>query len=278
MTPPRTAAVVGLGLIGGSVARELEAAGWSVLGHDADPDALEHARAEGVAAADLGPGMRRLTEAEWVIVAVPVDVAPALLAEIAPLLSGAVLVTDVGSTKRSIVAAAERLGLGHTFVGSHPLAGDHRSGWRASSRGLFRGARAFVTPTRTSTPETLNAARELWGLCGARVEMLDAEEHDARLAWISHLPQLASSALAVALESGNVARRDLGRGGRDLTRLAGSAPDLWTAIALENADALEPAIEALIAQLGEVRGALSRRDGRAVRRLLERGHRWTASS
>lgn len=278
MTERRTAAVLGLGLIGGSVARDLDAAGWIVLGHDTDLGTLAAAQEEGVLAADLGPDMQRLPEAEWVVVAVPVDVAPAMLARIAPAVRNARMVTDVGSTKRAIVDAADRLGLGASFVGSHPLAGGHDSGWTASAAGLFRGATTFVTPTPATGAAALEAVRELWRICGSRTELLHPADHDRRLAWISHLPQLASSALALTLESADLHRAALGPGGRDLTRLAASSPGLWSAIALENADNLTPVLQRFLACLGEFQAALGARDAAAIQRLLERAHEWATVS
>lgn len=269
----RTAAIIGLGLIGGSIARDLAAAGVRVLGSDADPGTLDAAREAGVVEA-TGPGLERLSEADWVVLGVPVDAAPELLASLAPLVAGAELITDLGSTKRAVTAAAEALGLGDRFVGSHPFAGDHRSGWEASSRGLFRGAPVFLTPCPSSGDAALHAARALWDLCGATIQVLDATEHDRLLAWTSHLPQVASTALALALRKGGVGPEHLGRGGRDVTRLASASPDVWTGIALENADQLRPAVDALLDQLATLRGALDARSRETVRDFFSRGAEW----
>jgi prephenate dehydrogenase len=270
----RSAAVVGLGLMGGSVARELSARGVRVLGHDRDPRALEAALRDGAVHAPLGPALEGVEEAELLVLAVPVDAAPEVLRAGRARLERARLVTDVGSTQRSVCAAAEALGLGGRFVASHPLAGDHRSGWEASRAGLFQEARVFLSPTPSTHAESLRLAVELWSALGARPEVMDAAEHDRRLAWSSHLPQCASSALALALDGAGVERGELGPGGRDTTRLAGSSPEMWAAILLDNAGHLGAALDALQARLAELREALERGDADGLRALFEHGRAW----
>ncbi|HYW06792.1 MAG TPA: prephenate dehydrogenase/arogenate dehydrogenase family protein [Longimicrobium sp.] len=274
MSAFRTAAVVGLGLIGGSVARALAAGGARVLGWDRDPAAVRDAMAEGVVHGALAEGSDGIESAELVVIAVPVDAAGELLARLAPRLGGALLVTDVGSTKASVVRAAEAAGIGDRFVGSHPLAGDHRSGWGASREELFRGARVFLSPTTTATDAALRHAEALWRELGAATELIDAGEHDRRLAATSHLPQLVATALAAVLAGRGAGREELGPGGRDMTRLAGSSPEMWTAIASDNAEPLAAAVAELEHRLREIRAALDANDRPAVRRFLEDGKRW----
>jgi prephenate dehydrogenase len=187
------------------------------------------------------------------VVAVPVLAAADVLRRFLPALAAARLVTDAGSTKRSVVSAAEALGIGGRFVGSHPLAGDHRSGWDASRAGLFGGALVYLTPTSTSSDEARGLAQSLWETVGARTETLDAGAHDRLLAWSSHLPQAVSSALAIALARAGISREALGPGGRDVTRLAGSSPEVWAQIAADNADHLAPALAAIENEIRELR-------------------------
>lgn len=269
-----SAAVLGLGLIGGSVARGLAALGVRVLGQDRDPCTLEAALREGAVHGALGPALEGVEEAEVVVLAVPVDAAPELLAAALPRLRHARLVTDVGSTQRSVCAAAERLGLGERFVASHPYAGSERSGWEASSARLFREARVYLSPTRSTGEESLALARELWAALGAEPEEVDAVEHDRLLAWSSHLPQAASTALALALAGAGVEWESLGPGGRSVARLAASSPEMWTAIALDNAEHLGAALDALQERLGELRGALARGDAGGLRRSFEVAQEW----
>lgn len=267
-------ALIGLGLIGGSLARDLAARGARVLGHDSDPETLEAALHDGAIAEALGPGLEGIEEADVVVLAVPVAAAPPLLEALRPRLDRARLVTDVGSTKRTIGLAAVRLGLGDRFVGAHPLAGDHRSGWAAGRPGLFRDARVFLCPTPATSAAARTLASTLWTTVGGRPEFVDADEHDRRLAWTSHLPQVTATALGAALAARGIDRAELGPGGRDTTRLAASAPGLWTDIALDNAASLAPAIAALEARLAELRGALEHGDAETVRRFFASGREW----
>jgi len=271
-------AITGLGLIGGSLARDLAARGVAVLGYDPDPDTVRAALDAGVIAGTLDPDLGGVEEAEVLIVAAPVGRAPGILAAAAHRLGKLRLVTDVGSTKLGIARAAEAAGLARNFVGGHPLAGDHRAGWGASRTGLFQGARVFLSPTPATTPAALDRARELWSSLGARIEEIDAATHDREIAWVSHLPQTASTALALALAGAGIGPERLGPGGRDLTRLAGSSPTIWTEIALENAAEIAPAIQELEHRLHSIRRALEDRDERAIREFFTRGREWFGGS
>jgi prephenate dehydrogenase len=182
----------------------------------------------------------------------------------------------VGSTKRSIVQCAERLGLGDRFVGAHPLAGDHRSGWDASRTGLFQGAPVYLTPSRSTEPDALELARELWTMVGAVPQVMDAAEHDRRLAWSSHLPHAASTALACALAEAGIARSALGPGGRDVTRLAGSSPEMWADILVDNADMVRSALAAMSAHLSAISDAVASEDRDQLRELWAAANQWHA--
>jgi prephenate dehydrogenase len=273
VTGIRTVAVAGLGLIGGSLARDLGARGVRVLGYDPDAGALDGAVAEGVVSA-LGPGLEGVEDADALVLAVHVCAAPALLEAAAPRLGRVRLITDAGSTKASIVAAAARLGLGAKFVGAHPLAGDHRSGWPAARLGLFTGATLYLTPSAESGAEAVALARELWTVVGARTVEIGAEEHDRLLAWTSHLPQVVSSALAAVLAGRGITRGDLGGGGRDVTRLAGSSSAVWRDILADNAAAVSDAIAEMERQLASVRAAIDAGDADAISAWLTESAEW----
>lgn len=276
MTPPpvHTATVAGLGLIGGSLARDLAALGVRVLGWDRDPSATAAALAEGVLAAPLGADLAGLEEADALVLAVPVAAAGEVLRRALPRLSRARLVTDAGSTKRGIEAAALSLGLGERFVGAHPLAGHHTSGWAASREGLFAGAPVFLCPAPGATADAVALAQALWRGVGGDVRATTAEAHDRLLAWTSHLPQGVSSSLGRALARAGVSRAQLGPGGRDVTRLAASSPEMWSAIALENADHLGPALAAAEEALRELRQAVEARDAERLSALLREAKGW----
>lgn len=265
----RSAGIMGLGLIGGSMARDLAAKGVRVFAWDRDEGAVRAAAEQGIARPLGWDG-----PVDAVVVAVPVLATRDLLREMAGRMDGVRLITDVGSTKRSIVQAAEQLGIGDRFVGSHPLAGDHRSGWEASRTGLFEGARVYLSRTRSTDADALELARELWTRIGAVPQVMDAAEHDRRLALTSHLPQAASTALARALAEWGIGRSDLGPGGRDVTRLAGSSPEMWADILIDNAAEIGPALEALEGQLRTLRDAVHRADRDQLQRFFAEGRAW----
>lgn len=269
----KSAAIVGLGLIGGSLARDLAERGVFVRGYDADSHHLDAALRAGFVAEALDATLSGVCDADVVIVAVPVDAATAVLRQIAPFAANAKLITDVGSTKSRIVALADELGLGSRFVGSHPLAGDHRSGWHASRTGLFSNARVYICPPN-GAGALVELAASFWRRLGASPVVLSAVDHDRQLAWTSHLPHMVSTALALALARTGVDRGDLGPGGRDVTRLAGGSPDVWTAIARDNAAALDAALAATEREIAGVRRALSRADATELRERFATARAW----
>lgn len=272
------AAVIGLGLIGGSVARDLSARGVRVLAYDADAEHLAGALRDGAVHEALTADLAGVRDAELVVVAVPVDAALDVLARIAPHTAGTRLITDVGSTKERIVNAAQRLGLADRFIGSHPMAGDHRSGWAASRAGLFNGARVYLCPAREDHARLSDLASLFWTDLGARPVLMSSAAHDQTLAWTSHLPHMVSTALALALAQTGVNRDDLGSGGRDVTRLAGSSPDVWTAIARDNATAIDAALAAAEQAIADMRGALRKPDDADLRERFAAARTWFVTS
>ena len=259
-------AVVGLGLIGGSLARDLAGCGVRVSAYDTDRAALATAVEEGVVARVLDADLDGIERHDAVVIATPVDVAGDILRAAAHRLRRVPLVTDVCSTKMSVVTAARESGLRERFVGGHPLAGDHRSGWTASRPGLFRGAPVYLCPAE---PEATARAQVLWTMVGGVTEFIEPGEHDDLLAHTSHLPQVVSTALMRTLLSAGVDAAQLGPGGRDMTRIAHSPAALWTGIALDNADRLGDAVLGLVSELVQLRYALDRRDADGLRRFFE---------
>jgi prephenate dehydrogenase len=221
-------------------------------------------------------------EAGVVVVATPVRAAVSVVRWLAGAARGDAIITDVGSTKRSIVEAAGAAGLGGRFVGGHPMAGDHGSGWAASRQGLFIGAPVWVCAGEENAGQAhghdggrpMALVEALWEEVGARPRRITAPEHDHLVAWSSHLPQLVATALGCALDGAGVDRARLGPGGRDATRLAGSDPAVWTDILMDNADAVEPALEALIEELVRLRRHVGGMDDASLRAALEDARRW----
>jgi len=272
--PFKNAAVIGLGLIGGSVARDLAALGVEVSAYDADATQLSAAMRDGAVRHRLDPALEGLATADLVVIAVPVDEALDVLRRAASHLKRAALITDVGSTKARIVALATELGLGERFVGAHPMAGDHRSGWEASRAGLFNDAPLYLCPTPDSTPQAMSLAESLWRTLGARPVEMDAVVHDERLAWTSHLPHMVAVVLGLTLGEGGVSRNDLGPGGRDMTRIAGSSPDMWTAIAVDNGEAIDAALAVAEREIGALREEIVRRDAMALHARFTAARAW----
>jgi prephenate dehydrogenase len=263
--------IVGLGLIGGSIAKRLQAHGVIVSGFDRDPHAVAAARAAGIRA-ELSATESINATCDVLILAVPVlSIFPALPALHA---SDAGLIMDVASTKRVVVASAEAGGIGQRFVGCHPLAGSHESGFASSRGDLFVGAPVFLCPAPSTSGRALTAARHFWRMLGARVEIMEAEEHDHELALTSHLPQAMATALANALHSAGTQRGRLGPGGRDMTRLAASNPDIWSDIMLTNADNLQQAIADAIAALQEISVALELKDRIRLLSVFSAAQQW----
>lgn len=274
MIPDTRVAIVGLGLMGGSLARALAARGAHILGYDRNDEHLDHAMSAGVVHEALGADLSGMETAEVIVLALPVDATRHALPKLHGRLDRARLVMDLASTKRSIVACAEEAGIGERFVGAHPLAGSHRSGWGAARAALFEGARVFLCPTPSTSPETLRLAESFWRELRAGTEALDAGTHDDEMAWRSHLPHLVSSALAVTLRKAGVQRSALGPGGRDMTRLAGSSTAMWSAIAADNADAIVEALSAYEDRLRALREAVAHGNAEVIGALLDAGREW----
>ncbi len=272
---PDTLGVIGLGAIGGSLARQAKRAGISVvLGWS--PDNAERAAAAREGAVDDAPPRAEdiARRADLLVLAAPPAANLTLLDTLVPLLRAGALATDVGSVKRGIVERAGQQQMGDRFAGSHPLAGTHRRGFEAARAELFRGAIVYVTPV----PGGDAAAREVshfWKtVLEANPVVIDAARHDAQVALTSHLPQAVASLLAGALAARIPPGASLGPGARDATRLAASDPALWTEIFLMNRDVLLPELRTLRAPLDELERALDAGDAAAVMRWLENASRW----
>jgi prephenate dehydrogenase len=252
------AAVVGLGLIGGSVAL---AAG--ARGYDRDAGVRERARRRGIETADSLAAA--VSGADLVVTAAPIAGTLDLLLEVSELARGAVL-TDCASLKRPIVAAAQTLRAAVRFVAGHPMAGGRGQGVEAADPGIFRERPWILVRTERSDDDAVAAVGAFVHSLGARPVVLGAEAHDRVMTWVSHLPQAVSSALARAASRG--AGTDLaalaGPGLLDTTRLAGEPAALALELALANPEALAGAIEALSAELGGLATALREKDEKAV--------------
>jgi prephenate dehydrogenase len=242
--PTPDVAIVGLGLIGGSLARALTAAGRQVFGVDEAP-VLRAARRAG-AIASGSTAIDGLPEVRLVVLAAPPRANRALLRRLARAVTPRTVITDLGSVKTPICTLARDLGLS-SFVGGHPMAGSERSGFAASRPDLFRGHSWILTPDGAA-PRAVSAVRALARTVGARTYVMSAADHDRTVAFISHMPQLASWAIAHAASRDGVVARHLhlaGPGFRDMTRLARSPRPLWRMILAENRAEVARAMQVL---------------------------------
>lgn len=266
--------IVGLGLIGGSIAlaaRQLWPTGL-VVAVDVK-DTLEKAmvlHAIDVAADD--PVV--LADVDLVILAAPVRQNLELLASLPDHLPRPAVVTDTGSTKREIVEAARKLPPNLTFVGGHPLGGAARGGIDHARPDLFVGRPWLFTPGTDGAAGAVEKLCEFATALGAKPRLLSAPEHDHLLAYISHLPQLVSSALMHLI--GDAVGRDglalTGRGLQDVTRLASSPAGIWKDVCSSNADELGPALDALIKVLADLRADLSTSE--TLEEIFQSANRW----
>ena len=271
----RQLTIVGVGLLGGSVAKAARSGGLArrIVGVGRDSERLRPAVDDGtldVAVTDLDAGVR---EADVVLLAAPVLAIEGLLERVWRSAPVGALVTDVGSTKRNIVRAAERLAATRplAFVGSHPLAGSEQAGYRVARADLFRGATVVVTPTDKTELAALKKTTELWEALGARVTSLDPETHDRTVAAISHLPHLIACALVDGADRVEPGALELAaRGFRDTTRIAAGDPDMWTEIFLANRDALTAGIEAFREALADLQRVIDAGGAEALRAELAR--------
>ena len=254
--PFRRVAIVGFGLVGGSVAA---AAGrrWPGIG---------------IVPIDKGDPLARVAGADLVVLAAPVLASIAALGELPAHLSPGTVVTDVCSTKRLIVAAGSACP-SLAFIGGHPMAGDVRSGAAHARPDLFDGRPWIMTPGANHTAELQRLEEFVAGL-GAVPHIMTPELHDRFVGAVSHLPQLTASALmhAVGKLAGDAGLEIAGRGLHDTTRLAGSPAAIWKDIAITNQDVLRTALDTLIGTLAEMRDSLE--SGEGVEMVLTSACRW----
>lgn len=273
-------ALIGVGLIGGSLVAAWRRAGLvaHVAGFDPDLEAIAQGISRRVIDAAADSIAAAATDADLVLVATPVGAMRGVFSHLARALSPTALVTDVGSTKADVLAAAaETLGpaLGR-FVPAHPIAGSDLSGVSAASAALFDGKRIVTTPTEQTDPEALQRIEALLEKAGGRVIRMSAAQHDRVFAAVSHLPHLAAFALVDAIARGDDGEKVLSFGGtglRDTTRVAASSPVMWRDICLANRVALGDELRAYRDQLDKLQRAIDAADAEFIERTFERAAR-----
>lgn len=272
--------VAGVGLIGGSLALALRDAGavTRVIGIGRSRANLDDALAQRIV--DRGylldePWQRELADADVVLVAAPVAQFASLFAAIAPHVGAATIVTDAGSSKQDVIAAARatfgaRVGC---FVPAHPIAGSERSGAGAADAQLYRERSVIITPIAENPEPSLARIEAMWRAAGATVTRLDAATHDRIFAAVSHLPHILAHTLVAELAGrpdADMLFAQAGAGFRDFTRIAASSPEMWRDVALSNREALLAEIGAFGDALANVARAISEGDGNALEALFAR--------
>jgi len=275
----RRMAVVGVGLIGGSLAAACRKRGLAegLVGFDADGSALQEALALGLVDEAAPDAAAAAAGADLVVLAVPVGELEGVAARIAPALTPAAVVTDVGSVKGVLVGHLERCLPAGRYVPGHPIAGRERSGPAAASASLFEGACCVLTPTPRTGRQALARIRRLWEDVGAVVEIMDPAEHDAVFAAVSHLPHAVAYALMNAMLDLEAEGQDIlsySAGGlRDFTRVAASDAAMWRDIFLANREALTDALRRFRSALARLEAAVIAGDGAALWTECDRARR-----
>jgi len=264
-------AVIGVGLIGGSLARILREKGAvrEVVGIGRGEANLKRGVELGVLDSYTTDARVGVAGADLVFVATPVCSIPKVVAEIAPYLSPGCIVTDGGSVKEYVVAACEPLmPAGTFFVGGHPIAGTEHSGVEASFATLYQGKRCIVTPTANTDAAALEKVVELWRIAGSSVPLMDPVQHDLVVAAISHLPHMVAYSLVNAVDGYDRFGGDLlsfsAGGFRDFTRIASSDPVMWRDIALTNREAILEMMDFFSGYLEKLRGLVAAEDAEGL--------------
>ncbi|MFM6854363.1 MAG: prephenate/arogenate dehydrogenase family protein [Sphingopyxis sp.] len=274
--PFASVTIIGLGLIGSSVARAVRhhLPGVRVIGHDADGDVRARARAIGFC--DVADVLAdAVADAQLVIIAVPVGAIGAVAAQIAPHLPADAVVSDVGSSKASVMAAMRAALPNHAIIPAHPVAGTEHSGPESGFATLFRGRWCIITPPDGADSAAAARVVALWQALGADVEVMDARHPDLVLAVTSHLPHLIAYTIvgtASDLEEvtqGEVIKYSAG-GFRDFTRIAASDPVMWRDVFLSNKDAVLDMLQRFSEDLSHLQRAIRWGDGDALFELFSR--------
>jgi len=269
--------IIGVGLIGGSLARALKKVGsvGEIIGVGRDVSHLEKAKALGVIdhfETDISLAVKGC---DMVVVAVPLGAMQSVFQKIAPVITDEMIITDVGSAKESVVKAAQAAFkvIPETLVPAHPIAGTEKSGVEASFPELYENRRIIITPLETSSTQAILKVEDMWKACGAEVVKTTIEHHDEVLAATSHLPHMLAFSLVDTLAKMDAKNEifDFAAGGfRDFTRIASSDPDMWHDICLANGDALVTMIKKFTDDLQLLSNAIEKNDSTYLKETFSR--------
>ena len=259
--------IVGLGLIGSSIARSVVSKEEisSVVAIDTNTSSLEAAASEKVIDKG-GTDLSLLEDVDLVILALPVKTALKIAPEVVKHMKNGSILTDTGSTKVSLVRLIQPLW--PRYVGSHPLAGKESSGYLSGESAILRDAICVITPTPSTDKACIETVKMFWRLCGANTVLMSPSSHDAIMAVTSHLPHLLSFGYMHIIENSVVPRSLIGKGLKDFTRIAASDPRVWNDIFFDNKDNIIPLINEYIKELEKLRSYINVGKTEAIEELL----------
>ncbi len=267
------AVIIGVGLIGGSFALAIRKAGLAkhIVGVGRSQQNLQHALKRGVIDEIATDMASALHNASLVFLAMPVGQTDDIMANMAAHLHANTIVTDAGSTKQDVIAAARHhlpLQNRHHFVPGHPIAGAEQSGVHAAQADLYDNKHVILTPLPETSTDAVEFVRQIWQACGAQVSLMPADEHDRVLAATSHLPHVLAftlmNYLSHSTDHPDNLLRFAGSGFRDFTRIASSSPEMWRDICLTNREALLKQIETYQNELNALREILKNNNSQAL--------------
>ena len=270
-----TVGFIGLGLIGGSIAKALRERHPDTIikAYNRSRDVLKEAIADDIVDVALPSYEEGFSDCDIIFMCLPVLRAVEILPAVAPQIKEGAILTDVGSTKTMIHSAVEAAGLNASFIGGHPMTGSEKSGYRYSQALLLENAYYMLTPTSEVSHGKADRFRELIASLGALPVILDYEEHDRVVAAVSHVPHLISASLVNLVHEADSDRhlmKTVAAGGfRDITRISSSSPEMWREICLANGEAIVPLLDRYIELLSSYREAVHTSDSDALYRIFE---------
>lgn len=273
-------AVIGCGLIGGSMAMSWKRAGLidRVIAFGHNPETLRKAIDKGAADEVTTSMEEAVKDADIVVSAVPVEAMESVFAEMAPFLKPDVIVTDVGSTRKTVIAAAKK-GLGkmfHRYAPAHPIAGGEMPGVDYARADLFDEKAVISTPTEGMDPDAVEFMENAWTKAGAKVQRMTPEFHDLVFASVSHLPHVLAYVLVDMIAKEENAQAKLGMAGagfRDFTRIASSSPEMWRDICISNREAISGELRRYRAELEEMQKLIDSSDAKGIEKVFENAMR-----
>jgi prephenate dehydrogenase len=276
-------AFIGLGLIGGSIARRIkrEKPDTKIMAYMRTRSRLLQAKEDGIVDVILEGIGEELRECGLIFLCTPVEYNAKYLSEIQPFLKQGAIITDVGSTKTDIHEEVCRLGLEKRFVGGHPMAGSEKTGYENSTDHLLENAYYIITPTAASSEEQVNRLVGIAGMIGSIPLVLDYHEHDFITAAISHLPHIIASSLVNLVKASDneegLMKRLAAGGFKDITRIASSSPEMWEQICMTNSSHLSVILERYIGSLSQILKELKKNDSQYIYQLFETSRDYRSS-